>query len=294
MPYLTFRLRVKSFLMAVWKKQWFFAIPYLVLCTHFRGFIFCEFIVERILSGGVLSKIQRYRHELDYSYALGATLTYELLNNAPQLVSRVYVSSAINKTEANMGLLSKCQSLGIQVEINDKAFNILSPKGNCFVIGEFRKQIQSIGAGSHIVLVNPSDAGNLGTIVRTTTGFGLTDIAIIRPAVDFYDPKTIRATMGAAFHVRVEYFDNIKDYVKRFPENKMYAFMLTASKPIYDVDIMQPYSLIFGNEANGLPDEYAVFCKSVIIPHSSDIDSLNLPVAASIAMYEFTKNKWKK
>ena len=239
-------------------------------------------------------KIQRYKHELDYSYALGAALTYELLNNAPQLASKVYVSSATEETEAITDLFSKCQRLGIQVETNDKAFNVLSPKGNCFVIGEFRKQMQRIGAGSHIVLVNPSDAGNLGTILRTATGFGLTDIAIIRPAVDFYDPKTIRASMGSVFHVTVEYFDSIDDYVKRFPENKMYAFMLTSDVPIYDADITQPYSLIFGNEATGLPNEYAVFCKSVIIPHSNNIDSLNLPVAVSIAMYEFTKNKWKK
>ena len=68
--------------------------------------------------------------------------------------------------------------------------------------------------------------------------------------------------------------------------------MLTASVSIHTVDIKKPFSLIFGNEATGLPDEYAAFCKSVIIPHSDDIVSLNLPVAASIAMYEFTKRFW--
>lgn len=239
-------------------------------------------------------KIQRYKRDLDHSYALGATLTYELLNHAPHLATKVYISSAIDRTPAITQLLAKCKDCDIQVELNDKAFNILSPKGNCFVIGEFRKHEQRIHAGSHIVLVNPSDAGNLGTILRTATGFGLTDIAIIRPAVDFFDPRTIRASMGAAFHVTVEYFDSIDDYVKCFPENKMYAFMLTASVPIHGIQITQPYSLVFGNEATGLPDEYAQFYKSVIIPHSSDIDSLNLPIAASIAMYEFTKKKWEE
>ena len=143
------------------------------------------------------------------------------------------------------------------------------------------------------MLVNPSDAGNLGTILRTAVGFGITDIAIIRNAVDFYDPRTIRASMGAAFHVRVEYFDTIEDYCARFPQNERYAFMLTASVPITDITIKEPFSLIFGNEATGLPDVFADFCTSVIIRHSHDIDSLNLPMAAGIAMYEFTKNTWR-
>lgn len=237
-------------------------------------------------------KIQRYKHSLDHSYALGAALTYELLKCSPQLVTKVYISSATENTGAIIELLEKCKECGVPIETNDKAFNILSPKGNCFVIGEFRKYDQHMRSGSHIVLVNPSDAGNLGTILRTATGFGLTDIAIIRPAVDFYDPRTIRASMGAVFHVTIEYFDQIDDYIKRFPENKLYAFMLTANVPIHGIDIDEPYSLVFGNEATGLSDEYADFCKSVVIPHSNKIDSLNLPIAAGIAMYEFAKDKW--
>lgn len=239
-------------------------------------------------------KIQRYKHELEHSYALGATLTFELLKNAPHLAIRVYISSATDKTTAIDELLLLCKKHSVPVETNDKAFNILSPKGNCFVICEFKKQIPPINEGSHIVLVNPSDAGNLGTILRTATGFGLTNIVIIRPAVDIYDPRTVRASMGAAFHVNVEYFENIEDYLKCFPDNNLYAFMLTASVSIHSIEVREPYSLIFGNEATGLPDDFATFCNSVIIPHSNNIDSLNLPIAASIAMYQFTKNNWRK
>ena len=51
--------------------------------------------------------------------------------------------------------------------------------------------------------------------------------------------------------------------------------------------------LVFGNEATGLPDRFATFCTPVIIRHSHDIDSLNLPMAAGIAMYELTKKNWR-
>ena len=239
-------------------------------------------------------KIQRYKHDAETSYALGATLTYELVKNQPESVTRVFIKSNLVKTAAVTELLSVCGNRRIQVVTNDKAFNVLSPKGNCFVIGEFKKTSHSLQKGSHIVLVNPSDAGNLGTILRTAVGFGIDQIAIVRPAVDFFDPKTVRASMGAAFRVRVQYFDTMEAYIKAFPENTLYAFMLTASKPIQNVEVRTPYSLVFGNEATGLPEAFAAFCQSVIIPHSDGIDSLNLPIAAGIAMYEFTKEVWRR
>ena len=238
-------------------------------------------------------KVQRYKHDSEYSYTLGATLTYEMLKCRPYLVTRVYICSDTEITDGISTIFAACEKHGIPVEKNDKAFHILSPKGNCFVIGEFRKTEQKIAAGNHIVLVNPSDAGNLGTIIRTATGFGITDIAIIRQAVDFYDPRTIRASMGAAFHVTVEYFDTIDAYIRRFPDNRRYAFMLTSSQPLPEVEQKTPCSLIFGNEATGLPECYAEFCTGVRIIHSRDIDSLNLPMAAGIAMYEFTKTFWQ-
>ena len=240
------------------------------------------------------SKIQRYKHDLPISYTLGATLTYEMIKCRPQVVNRVYISSETDTGSGISRVLEIASQNGIPIEKSDKAFNILSPKGNCFVIGEFRKFAAPLAKGNHIVLVNPSDAGNMGTIVRTATGFGITNIAVIRQAVDFFDPRTVRASMGAAFHVNVEYFDTIEDYIGRFPENHRYAFMLTSSQPLPDVEQKEPYSLVFGNEATGLPDVYADICQSVRIVHSHDIDSLNLPMAAGIAMYEFTKAFWNK
>ena len=50
-----------------------------------------------------------------------------------------------------------------------------------------------------------------------------------------------------------------------------------------------PFSLVFGNEASGLPDEFAQWGISTLIPHSSRIDSLNLAIAAGIGMYAFTR-----
>jgi TrmH family RNA methyltransferase len=197
------------------------------------------------------------------------------------------------KTSAGIDqIIEMCEKHKIQLITSDKIFNIMSPKGNCFVIGEFYKKESELQNANHIVLVGPADAGNLGTILRTATGFGFRDIAIIRPAVDVFDPKTVRASMGAIFHLNVKYFDTIEEYCDRFPNNARYAFMLKASKVMKDVVIRKPFSLIFGNEATGLPDYFADFCNTVIIKHTRDIDSLNLTIAAGIAMYEFMKKEF--
>jgi TrmH family RNA methyltransferase len=229
--------------------------------------------------------VHRYKRDAPTSYALGSTVTIELLLNKPERVRRVLVSSGLR---GNGQLSELCGRLGLPVEHNDKAIRTLSPKGNCFVIGEFEKYASCLRQGSHLLLVNPSDAGNLGTIIRTAVGFGVHDIAVIAPGVDHFDPKVIRASMGAVFRVRCEWFANYADYDHRFPATPKYPFMLDASVPLSSLTPPPHFTLIFGNEATGLPPEYAAVGQPIVIPHSDGIDSLSLPIAVGIALYSFT------
>lgn len=233
-----------------------------------------------------MEKVKRYKHDSEVSYTLGMTITMELLINKPEIVQKVYLHSSIKDNQNVEKLKALCEKYKIEMVQSDKVFNILSDKGNCFVIGEFKKYNSQLNdANSHIVLVNPSDLGNIGNILRTATAFGFYDIAIIKPAGDAFDPKAVRASMGALFHTRVQYFDDIESYMKKFNKHNLYSFMLTASKPIYEVKFEEPYSLVFGNEAHGLPEVFANFSKTVIIPQTENVDSLNLTIASSIAMY---------
>ncbi len=233
-------------------------------------------------------KIIRYKHNLDFTYALGATLVFELLKTRPEAVRRIFLKPSLKKDSPEIkDLLNLISEHKIEVFESDKPFNILSPKDNCFVIAEFSKTTSKLApTKSNLVLVNPSDAGNIGTIVRTAVGLGYQNIAVISPAVDVYDPKAIRATMGAIFHANVQYFANINEFLKLFPTHSRYSFMLKGAHNFDKTEIKAPFSLIFGNEASGLPDEYAELAISVKIPQSSEIDSFSLPIAASIAMYE--------
>jgi TrmH family RNA methyltransferase len=234
-------------------------------------------------------KIKRYKSGDEISYALGMAPLIELINNRPEQLRAVFLSPQAIENENTEKVLELAKELGISAEKNDKVFNILSDKGNCFAIGAFEIPKDKIREGDHIVLVNPSDAGNLGTIMRTAAGFGFLDLAVISPAADAFDPKTVRASMGAVFSLNIEYFSSFGDYRERFKNNKLYSFMLDAKRTLSKTEFTPPFSLIFGNEAHGLPAEFSGFSETVVIPHSAKIDSLNLPIAAGIAMY-FVKN----
>jgi TrmH family RNA methyltransferase len=179
----------------------------------------------------------------------------------------------------------------IPISTEEKPFNILSKKDNCFVIAVIEKKKVELKDGNHMVLVNPSNCGNMGTIVRSCLGFGVEDLAIVgKTSADPFDPKTIRASMGACASVRIEVFDDFSDYQKRFPHNNLYPFMLDGSTKLQETTINKPFSLIMGNEATGLDPAFKNIGRPIRIEHSSNIDSLNITIAASIGLYEATKS----
>ena len=236
-------------------------------------------------------KLARYKNSSPYSYALGATLTYELLNSRPELIQRVFLRPEIKHGADLEQLLANLQQHNIEIIESTKAFNVLDAKDSCLLIAEFQKPTMSLEDTNHIVLVNPSDAGNLGTIMRSAAAFGFQNLAIILPAVDAFSPKTIRASMGAVFHLNIEIFASIEEYLAKYGQNRaLYAFMLKPdAQTLEQIQPAQPYSLIFGNEASGLPTDFIekTGATPVFIPQSSNVDSLNLSVATSIALYHF-------
>ncbi|MBR6959456.1 MAG: TrmH family RNA methyltransferase [Clostridiales bacterium] len=233
-------------------------------------------------------KVTRYHKGDKTTYSLGATVTMEYLVNRPSIV-RAVILHPDTSPEITDRIKELCKGTGIEITYDAKAFNILSQKENCFVIGVIDVEEDSIGEGSHVVLVNPSNSGNMGTIVRSCAGFGIDGIAIVLPAADIHDPKTIRASMGATSRVKVEVFNTFDEYRARFPENNLYPFMLDGSTLLQETEILSPFSLIMGNEGSGLPGEFKDIGQPVRIEHTDAIDSLNLPIATSIGLYEATK-----
>lgn len=231
--------------------------------------------------------MKKYQKEDSVSYTLGAFPSIELIKERPQDVVVVYQSSHYEHVEA---LSRLCQKQKVSLETNDKAIEKLSDKDNVFVIAVFKKYDSPLTTGHHVVLVNPENMGNFGTILRTVAGFGLKDIAVILPAIDRFDPKTIRASMGSFFHVNIQTFSSFEDYRHAFPEHVCYPLMLQSAKYLDAFSFPNvPSALIFGPEGNGLTDDFAKVGQSLKIRQDPSVDSFNLPIAVAVAVYEFSK-----
>lgn len=238
--------------------------------------------------------LKRYSKKADYTYTLGAYPTFDLLNHHPEYAEEVIISTQ-TKPEIQKKLDVLCRKNQIPCLCNDKALEKIREKEACIVAGVLRKYEDHIEKDkNHIVLVNPGDMGNLGTIIRTGLGFGIRNIAVIEPCVDVFHPKVIRASMGAVFSVHVEGFESFDAYRRQAGEGKaFYPFMLKGAVSLSDLrrEQSQSFALIFGNESSGLPDSYLEVGQPVRICHTDAIDSLNLSMAAGIALYEFTKGQ---
>lgn len=233
-----------------------------------------------------------YRKDYEYSYTLGMFPTIELLHSVPEQIVQVVFSSQYRPSPGSLDVQEMCHDQHIPWTVNDRLIAKLSPKDNCYLVGIFRKYEKPVRPDeNHIVLCRPGNLGNLGTILRTALGFNYRDIAIIRPAADLFDPKTIRSSMGALFKLNFSFFSSLEEYALRF-DHDIYTFRLNGNESLeHAVHIGNKlhYSLLFGNESSGLLEDESKFGIGVVIPHSSFIDSLNLPTAVGIALYEFSK-----
>lgn len=239
-----------------------------------------------------MASLEAYGRQLDYSYAPGLFPTLEALTKAPGRVRRVLLSQQAGRGETLDKIRALCAQHGIRMETADRALHRLSQKDNCFAAAVFEKMPGSLCSDArHLVLHNPMDKGNMGTMLRAALGFGFLDIAVILPAADLYDPHVVRASMGALFSLRVREYDAFDAYRAAYPAHHLYPFMLegTVAPETAARGAAAPWALVMGNEGSGLPREFARLGTPVRIPHSDAIDSLNLAVAASIGMYAFSR-----
>ena len=137
-------------------------------------------------------QLKPYKKDFEHSYSFGVFPTLELLDHQAEHVTTVLVSSKGEKNEGVSKITEICERRHIRLEANDRLVERLSPRENVFAIGVFEKYEQSLTKGrDHVALVNPADMGNLGTIMRTMLGFGVLDLALVRPAADAFDGSVL-------------------------------------------------------------------------------------------------------
>ncbi len=234
--------------------------------------------------------LKRWRSGDALSYAFGAFCVLELLARRPGSIRLVVVDPAATDSAGVRRIRDTCERRGIEVVGDARTVESLSRKGNTWVVAAFEPWLDSLDASTdHVLLVEPADPGNLGTILRTMAGLGVHDLAVVPPAVDPWDPRVVRASMGSRFSVRVAAVSDAAGYAARFRDRTLYPFVTDGEHLLGAVSFASPATLVFGPEAAGLDAAGSALGPTVTIPQSPDIDSFNLAVAASLALWELRR-----
>ena len=144
-----------------------------------------------------------------------------------------------------------------------------------------------------IVLAGVQDPGNLGTILRSTEAFGATGVISLPGTVSPWNPKAVRASAGSVF--RVPLVESTADEcfaVLRSAGLRILTTALRGAESATSANLAGPTALFIGNEGNGVPDELASRCDGAItIPTPGPVESLNAAVAASVLLYEASRQR---
>ena len=130
-----------------------------------------------------------------------------------------------------------------------------------------------------LALWRVGDPGNLGTILRTADALGPALVALSEGCADPTGPKAVRASMGAVFRVPLAEFDDAL--------GRRVALVAHGGEPLEEVGLDGPVTFVLGAEREGLPEPVLATCEAqASIPLEPGAESLNVAVAAALALYE--------
>ncbi|MGL4364892.1 MAG: RNA methyltransferase [Bacteroidales bacterium] len=144
-----------------------------------------------------------------------------------------------------------------------------------------------------LVLDGVQDPGNLGTIIRTCSWFGIKQLVCSPYTVDCYSPKVLQATMGAIAQVQVHYTE-LLPFLQQHSDKGINIFgTFLEGQPVYESKLQEGGIVIMGNEGQGISADIAAHINlPIYIPpfnQKQKIESLNVAIATSIICYEFCK-----
>ncbi len=141
-----------------------------------------------------------------------------------------------------------------------------------------------------LVLDGLQDPGNVGTMIRTAAWFGVDAVATASGTVDVYNPKVVRAAMGALWDVTHVHVDDLTAVLGELRRNgsSVYGADL-AGTAVREWRPADRSVLVMGSESHGISSEVeAMLDERIVVPGASarrGTESLNAAVAAGVLMY---------
>ena len=224
---------------------------------------------------------KKYRDELGLFIVEGFKAIEELIENNIY-IKEIYTIKAFDTEKYTVKIID--ESTMKKISTTSSTCEILAvAKKKEYNINDFIKR------NKLILLDSISDPGNLGTIIRSASAFGIDGIILYKDCVDMYSSKVIRSAAGNFFKIPIIIIKNTEEIKNKFKDFNKIATALYEknTNSIEECKNIKKYIIMFGSEANGLSSELIKLAnKNIILKMNNNVESLNLSVSASIIMYE--------
>ena len=241
-----------------------------------------------------LNKKAKTRYEQRVFVVEGIKICQEIPS---EWIEKVYLSESFFRDPKRM---EQWQDYPHEV-VSERVFQAVSdtktPQGILCLVKMPKYSLEDIlGKNPHILILEDiQDPGNLGTMLRTGEGAGITGVIMSKSTVDLFHPKVIRSTMGSLFRVPFYIAEDLSETLRELKEKgiSLYAAHLEGKLLYQEPDYRKSCGFLIGNEGNGLSQGIAELADAYIrIPMEGNVESLNAAIAAALLMYETNRQRF--
>lgn len=214
-------------------------------------------------------------------------------------IEAIYCDSVSSTLPALEPLIERARARGIRVfglepGVIERVADTVTPQPILAVVRFIDQPIESITGGTVLVLVEVRDPGNIGAILRSADAAGVDAVILCDGCGDLYNPKTVRASAGSLFHLRIARGGEAGVVLDALDA----AGFITCATLAHDAEdyalaeLSPPLALVLGNEARGLDERVARRCaRAITIPVAGGAESLNVAMAATVIAFELARRR---
>tara|TARA_S200000501_G_scaffold101423_2_gene94919 strand:- start:15386 stop:16135 length:750 start_codon:yes stop_codon:yes gene_type:complete len=232
---------------------------------------------------------KKYRIQSQKFLVEGKRIVKELIQSSA-LIDQIYVSEDFIIKNADFILFDS--NISYEIIPNDVISKIKTTDSSqeVFAISLIKNSLDLQIQTPILVLDDISDPGNLGTLLRSASWYGINNVLVSSKSVDIYNPKVVRSAMGAHFHITNLYQlseEKIRSILNNESINVIAATLNGSSHKNFDPS--NNWALILGNEAHGVTESMLnIANEQVSIHKSGNMESLNVGVAGSVLIDRFS------
>ena len=253
---------------------------------------------NKIIKNILKLKKKKQRDITGNFYIEGERIIDEIPSNIE--IKKYIFSEKFYKDLNNKEKYKKIDNIIVSDSVFKKISDTINPQGIMAICSMPKNNINSIKIKENkvfVILDRICDPGNMGTIIRTAEALGIDSIFLSKGCVDLYNPKVIRATMGAIFHIPIIQDCDISYLITHLKSNNVNIVCthLDGDKAPYNIDFKKSTAILIGNEANGVLDQYKNEADELVkIPMVGKVESMNASISSAIIFYEVLSQRLKR